>query len=224
MRMRARPKILLCSNFEEAWQVFSAFAENVLGVISDIEFPAEGELSKTAGLEFARNVRELAPDVPILLQSSTPQHATSAAAVGASFLLKGSPTLLSDLRDFMTDYFGFGEFVFRLPDGSSAGTADDLKTFEDKLRTVDGDCIAYHAERNHFSRWLKARTEFALAAELRPAKVSDFQTSEHIRKYLIDTISHYRRDRSMAVVADFDRAGFDPRHDFQRIGGGSLGG
>src|SRR6185436_7566687 len=32
MRMRARPKILLCSNFEEACQVFSAFSENVLGV------------------------------------------------------------------------------------------------------------------------------------------------------------------------------------------------
>jgi CheY-like chemotaxis protein len=224
MRMRARPKILLCSDYEEAWQVFSAFSENVLGVISDIEFPAEGALSKTAGLEFARSVRALAPDIPILLQSSTPDHAISAADVGASFLLKGSPTLLSDLQELLLEQFGFGAFVFRMPDGRDIGSATDLKSFEDGVRTVPGECIAYHAERNHFSRWLKARTEFALAAELRPAKVSDFQTPEHIRQYLIDTISRYRRDRSLAVVADFDRVGFDPRHDFQRIGGGSLGG
>ena len=224
MRMRARPKILLCSNFEEAWQVFSAFSENVLGVISDIEFPAEGELSKTAGLEFARNVRELAPDVPILLQSSQPEHVIGAVDVGATFLLKGSPTLLSDLHEFMIENFGFGEFVFRLPDGKRVGSASDLKTLEDKLATVPSESIAYHAECNHFSSWLKARTEFALAAELRRAKVSDFATSEDIRTHLISTIARYRRDRSLAVVADFDRAGFDPRHDFQRIGGGSLGG
>ena len=224
MRMRARPKILLCSDYEEAWQVFSAFAENVLGVISDIEFPAEGALSKTAGLEFARNVRELAPDVPILLQSSVPEHVIGAVDVGATFLLKGSPTLLADLREFMIDNFGFGEFVFRMPDGKRIDTADDLKTFEDKLASVPAESIAYHAERNHFSSWLKARTEFALAAELRPAKVSDFATAEDIRTHLIGTISKYRRDRSLAVVADFDRVRFDPRHDFQRIGGGSLGG
>jgi hypothetical protein len=224
MRMRARPKILLCSDYEEAWQVFSAFAENVLGVISDIEFPAEGALSKTAGLEFARSVRAIAPDVPILLQSSTPDHATSAADVGASFLLKGSPTLLSDLRELLLEHFGFGEFVFKLADGTSVATAEDLKSFGDKLATVPGESLAYHADRNHFSRWLKARTEFALAAELRPARVSDFATSEHMRRYLTETISRYRRERSLAMVADFDRVDFDPRHDFQRIGGGSLGG
>src|SRR5215813_10611610 len=45
MRMRARPKILLCSSYEEAWDAFTRFQEDVLGVLSDIEFPAEGELS-----------------------------------------------------------------------------------------------------------------------------------------------------------------------------------
>ena len=42
LRMRARPKILLCTSFEEAWEYFSAYQEDVLGVISDIEFPQEG--------------------------------------------------------------------------------------------------------------------------------------------------------------------------------------
>jgi CheY-like chemotaxis protein len=224
MRMRARPKILLTSTYEEAWDAFSAFEEHVLGVISDIEFPADGRLSVDAGLAFAKTVREHWPDVPVLLQSSNPGHAASAKQVGATFLLKGSETLLTDLGRFMTAYFGFGDFVFRRPDGARVGTAHDLKSLEEVLSSVPADSISYHAERNHFSSWLKARTEFALAEELRPRKVADFADSEGLRAWLIETIAHYRRDRSLGIVADFDRAGFDPRHDFHRIGGGSLGG
>ena len=49
MRMQARPKILLCRTFEEAWQAFSAYPENVLGVISDIEFPMDGVMAPDGG-------------------------------------------------------------------------------------------------------------------------------------------------------------------------------
>src|SRR5215468_4470674 len=224
MRMRARPKILLCGSYEEAWDAFTRFQDDVLGVISDIEFPVAGEPSPTAGLDFARRVRARWPDVPVLLQSSNPAHATAAEAAGAAFLLKGSATLLADLRQFMVDYFGFGDFVFRRPDGEMVGMAHDLKSLEEWLRAAPVDSIAYHAAHNHFSSWLKARTEFALADELRPRRVSDFPDPEGVRSYLIETIARYRRARSLVAVADFDRTAFDPRHDFHRIGGGSLGG
>jgi CheY-like chemotaxis protein len=224
MRMRARPKILLSSTYEEAWDAFTAFEDHVLGVISDIEFPADGELSVDAGIDFARTVRVHWPDVPVVLQSSNPAHAAAASGVGATFLLKGSETLLADLGQFMTDYFGFGDFVFRLPDGTTVGAASDLKSLEDRLATVPAASVSYHAERNHFSNWLKARTEFALAEELRPKRVADFADAEGLRAWLIETIAHYRRERSLGVVADFDRNSFDPRHDFHRIGGGLLGG
>jgi CheY-like chemotaxis protein len=224
MRMRARPKILLCSTYEEAWDAFVAFQEDVLGVISDIEFPADGKLSVEAGLRFARSVRAQWPDVPVLLQSSNPSHSVAAEAVGATFLVKGSPTLLADLRRFMIDYLGFGNFLFRLPDGTVAASAHDLKSLEEGLRAAPATSIAYHAERNHFSNWLKARTEFALADELRPRKMSDFVDAEGMRSWLIGAIARYRRDRSLMAIADFDRADFDPRRDFHRIGGGSLGG
>jgi hypothetical protein len=102
--------------------------------------------------------------------------------------------------------------------------AHDLKSLEEGIRAAPADSIAYHAARNHFSCWLKARTEFALADEIRPRKVSEFPDPEGMRAWLVDTIARYRRARSLVAVADFDRAGFDPRHDFHRIGGGSLGG
>src|SRR5262249_13906713 len=88
MRQQARPKILLCGTFEEAWQYFTAYEDSILGVIADIEFPARGELSAEAGVEFARHVRELQPDVPIMLQSGVPENEKLASSVGAAFLLK----------------------------------------------------------------------------------------------------------------------------------------
>jgi CheY-like chemotaxis protein len=224
LRMRARPKILLCRTFEEAWDVFTTYRDDVLGIISDVEFPRGGDREPRAGLEFARRVRGPYPDVPVLIQSARPEHEEEARALGADFRLKGSPLLLHELRRFMSEYFGFGDFVFRTPDGQEVDRAVDLRALEEKLRTVPAESIAYHAERNHFSKWLKARTEFALAQELRPRKLSDFGSVEELRQALIQAIDQYRRERSHVVVADFDRERFDASGDFYRIGGGSLGG
>jgi CheY-like chemotaxis protein len=231
LRMRARPKILLCRTFEEAWAAFSACRDDVLGVISDVEFPRDGRPAADAGLEFARMVRGPCPDVPVLLHSSRPENEARARAAGADFLLKGSPLLLQELRRFMVEYFGFGPFVFRTPEGREVARAPDLRALEDRLRSVPVESVAYHAERNHFSKWLKARTEFRLAHRLRPRTVKEFGGAEGLRRHLIEAIGEYRRERGQAVVADFDRATFAPGEpgtggtgDFHRIGGGSLGG
>ncbi len=144
--------------------------------------------------------------------------------MGANFLLKGSPLLLQDLREVMLSDFGFGDFVFRRPDGSEAGRAADLRQLEQALGSVPEESMVHHAERNHFSRWLKARTEFALAHELRPRRLADYGSPQGLRQSLIRSIADYRRDQSRTLVSDFDRASFDLSSDFYRMGGGSLGG
>lgn len=224
LRIRARPKILLCSTYEEAWDYFERYEEHILGVISDMEFPQAGRLRLDAGLEFARQIRARQPDVPVMLQSAAADAEPLAVEVGAAFLRKGSPTLLHQLQQFMTDNFGFGEFVFRLPDGTTVARAATLKALEEHLRVVPQESIAYHAERNHFSTWLKARTEFALAHRLRPRKVSDYPTVEALRADLIHEIHEYRQRLNRGIVADFAPESFDPAASFCRIGTGSLGG
>src|SRR4029077_15681858 len=136
LRMRARPKILLCRTFEEAWEVFTTYRNDVLGIITDVEYPRGGAPDPRAGLEFARRVRGPYPDVPVLVQSARPEHEAEARALGAGFRLTGSPLLLHELRAFMVEYFGFGDFVFRLPDGTEVDRAVDLRALEEKLRTV----------------------------------------------------------------------------------------
>jgi CheY-like chemotaxis protein len=224
MRLQAQPKILLCGSYEEAWRYFTDYEENILGVISDVEFPRDGRIARDAGFDFARQVRTRRPDVPIMLQSSRGENQAQARAVGAAFLLKGSPTLLQQLRRFMVDHLGFGDFVFRLPDGREVGRARDLRELEQQLATVPAESLAYHGERNHFSNWFKARTEFALAHRLRPRKVSDFPTVEDLRHELMRAIQEYRHETSRGVVVDFDRGTFDSNATFSRLGGGSLGG
>ena len=225
VRMQARPKILLCSNFEEASELVQQYRDYIFGMVSDVEFPWDGKLSPEAGFEIARMVKSLTPDVPVVLQTSRTEFRPRAHAEGYSFLRKRSPTLLKDLRRILTDSFGFGDFVFRMPDQREVGRATDLNQLEEQLQTIPSDSLMYHAQRNHFSHWLMARTEFALAAKLRPRKVSDFNGPEHLRQNLIESINDYRREQNEVLIGDFKSDTYKPaQSSFLRIGDGSLGG
>ena len=225
VRMQARPRILLSSNFEDAARLVQEYRDYLFGLVSDVEFPWEGKLSPEAGFELARMVKSLVPDAPVVLQTSRTEFRPRAHAEGYSFLRKRSPTLLKDLRRILTDHFGFGDFVFRLPDGSEVGRAKDMNELEKQLQTVPAESIVFHSQSNHFSHWLMARTEFALAAKLRPRKVSDFPSPEHLRRDLIESINEYRREQSEVLIGDFRADTFKPSESsFLRMGSGSLGG
>lgn len=224
LRMRARPKILLCSTYEEGWEYFTKYREYILGVILDINFKRGGERDPEAGIKLAREIKALQSDIPILLQSSNIEFAEKAREVQAFFIQKGAPTLLKQLRDFIKDNLGFGDFIFRTPDGHEVARAQNLIELEEVLKTVPDESIIYHASRNHFSNWLKARTEFWLAHQLRPRKVSDYPTIENLRQDLIKSIKDYRELRLRGIVSEFDKNTFDINHSFARIGSGSLGG
>src|SRR5215472_12188002 len=157
MRMRARPKILLASTYEQAELLAEKYREFLLGVVSDVEFPRHGELNSDAGFDLAKMIRGLVSDAPIVLQSSRAEFKARAHAQGCSFLRKRSPTLLRDLRRVLTDQFAFGDFVFRLSDHSEVARAGDLNKLEELLHTVPAESIAYHAQSNHFSRWLREK-------------------------------------------------------------------
>lgn len=224
LRMRARPRILLTDNYEEAWRLFEKYQKYLLGVISDIRFSRSGQADDTAGLKLAREVKKSIPDLPILVQSSHLQYAKQAEEFGAFFLHKKTPALLAELRAFVMRNFGFGDFVFKLPDGTEIERAEDFHSMEKCLATVPGESLIYHGNRNHFSNWLMARTEFDLAARLRPRKVSEFKDTDSLRTYLVQIFRSFRHEKQLGIVSDFSRRQFDLQTDFVRIGDGSLGG
>jgi CheY-like chemotaxis protein len=224
LRMRARPKILLCTNYEEAWSYFEKYKDFVLAIITDINFKHHGIKDPEAGIKFAHAVKSIQKDIPILLQSSNPDYADIASKIGTAFMLKGSPRLLHELQEFMLSNFGFGDFNFHTPDGKVVGRANNLKSLEEQLKIVPDESIVYHAEKNQFSNWLKARTEFWLAHKLRPRQVTDFQSVSELREELITTIRHYQELRQRGIITDYDKDSYDPQNSFARMGGGSLGG
>lgn len=224
LRMRARPKILLCTTYEEAWSYYERYQEYVLGIILDINFKHHGVKDPEAGLRFAKNVRAQHDDIPILLQSSDETFREKAFQIGASFLHKNSPRLLHELRDFMLNNFGFGDFVFVNAEGKEVFRATNLSELEEALKVIPDESLVYHASRNHFSKWLKARTEFYLAHRLRPHKVSDFKSVQELRDRLLSSIQEYRKLQQRGIILDFNKETFDPKNSFARIGGGSLGG
>lgn len=225
LRVRARPKILLARTFEEAFRDFKDYRETVMGVISDIEFPRGGESSPSAGVEFTDAIRALQPDVPIVLTSSREENLALARRLGADFLLKGAPDFLARLRDTLSERLFFGDFVFRDPrDGSELVRSAHLRSLVEALRTLPDASLAFHAGRNDFSRWLRARAEFGLADTLRPRQVEHFESLDALRDELIRTVDDFRRERSRGTVAPFRPRFFDGEEGIVQIGGGSLGG
>jgi CheY-like chemotaxis protein len=225
VRMRARPKILLAQDYESAIAVVERYRNYLFGVVSDVEFPRACHLDPAAGFELAHLVRHTVPDIPVVLQSSDSQFQSRAYAEGFAFLRKGSDTLLADMRQLLTHEFAFGDFVFRLSDGTEVGRASDLDGMESQLRHIPVESLIFHGERNDISHWLIARTELALAEKLRPRRVVDYQDAEALRAHCLQTILDYRREQKQVLVGDFDPSHFRPSQGFfLRFGSGSLGG
>ena len=224
LRLRARPKVVLCTDLQDARQALDDYGQHVLGVISDVEVPRRGRPTKLGGLRFAREVKRRYPDVPVLLQSSRTDVGQKATAAGAAFLHKHSPTLLSGIRQFLRDYVAIGDFVFRKPDGTEVSRARTLEDLVEQVRVVPDEVLHYHGTHNHFSAWLRARTEFTVANRLRPVDVDKYQGTRELRSVLTHALESHLWERQMAALVDFDSDRFDAARDFARIGGGSVGG
>ncbi len=225
LRARARPKILLSRTFEEAFQDFQDYRSTIMGVISDVRFPRGGRPSPTAGVDLTEAMRALEPDLPVILHSSRPENSAVARKIGTAFLLKGAPDFLGCLRESLTERLFFGDFVFRDPrDGKEIHRAADLRSLVETLQTLPDASLAFHAGRNDFSRWLRARAEFGLADTVRPRRLEDFDSIDDLRLDLVGAIDGLRRERNRGTVSAFRSDTFDAQEGIVQIGGGSLGG
>ena len=173
LRLKARPKILLASTYEEAMYIFNKYSEFILCLISDIKFKKDGKLNDNAGFTLVKQIRKEARDLPIVLQSYDDSNASRAYKLKTAFINKNSDTLLADFRSFIIRYLGFGNFIYRNKAGMQIGQARSLKEFEDKLKSIPEESLLYHAYNDHFSLWLMARGEIQAAKIVNPAKVTD---------------------------------------------------
>ncbi|MCK5301107.1 MAG: hypothetical protein KAJ21_04315, partial [Thermoplasmatales archaeon] len=243
LRRRARTKILLAKTYEEGINLYTKYKKYVLGIITDVEFKHYGEKDSNAGFDFIHNVRQDSKYLRILIQSSNPENRVKAEKINAFFLDKNSSALVLDFEHFLLKHLGFGDFIFRHPindkrrDNLKLGKIEEIhiktkeiaraanmKEFEKILQKIPLESIQFHSDRNDFSNWLMARSEFKLAYKLRPQKVSDFKTLDLMRKFLIKVFNDSRREKQLGIMTDFSKQKFEFDSSYTKIGGDSLGG
>ncbi len=222
--LRARPKVLLTQNYETAKLFFNRYRNNILGIISDVEFLKNKQKTKDAGFKLVKWVRNIDQSIPILIQSSQEKNRITAENLGTDFLYKESPTFLKKLRDFMNFNFGFGDFIFRLPNNTEVQKAKTINEFIEGIKSIPENSILYHAKSHHFSNWLAARAEFNLASMIRSISVNDFDNGESIRDYILKHLKNNNKENDGAII-NYSASRFNSAEsDFFRLSSGSLGG
>ena len=228
MRMRGRPKILLATTLDEAITFYKEYKKNILGIISDIGYKKNQKDEKEdtkAGFTLCEIIREDNPDIPILLQSAQIELEAEAKKYNASFICKDSETLLKDLRTYITENYGFGDFIFYDIHNFPFAKAGNLKQLQEKLEVAPSEALATQISENRFSKWLRARALFSLADIFKPIQISDFHDSlDETKEQLVNIIKLYREFTGKGSIASFDNNRFDEFSFFSRIGDGSLGG
>lgn len=224
VRTRVRPKVLLARTFGEAAALFEKYRTSLVGIISDLHTHHDERIDPEAGPRFLRSVAALEPGIPILIQSSEPDIAEVAASVGARCVSKRGSDLRAGIEKFVLEDVGFGDFRFRLPDGTTIRTVSNMWEMEQAIPEVPEESFLFHVGRNDFSHWFRARGEITLAAVLRPVTQADFPTVAALREYLANAVAIARKEKYRGAIADFRPPEFDPGYPFLVLGRGSLGG
>ncbi|MFH0896395.1 MAG: PEP/pyruvate-binding domain-containing protein [Bacteroidota bacterium] len=224
LKMRARPKILLATNYEEAISIYNKYKNYMLCLISDMHFKKDGEMDPEAGIKLIEHVRSQIRDLPTIIQSSEPDTARVAFEMQATFINKNSDSLLQEIKSFISHYLGFGNFVYKSADGREIAIARSLKEFENHLKSIPEESLLYHAKRNHFSLWLMARGEIEIARIINPVKISDFKSVDELRAYLINVIQKYRSVQNRGRVVEFEESALTDETNIVSLASGSLGG
>ncbi|PID31212.1 MAG: phosphoenolpyruvate synthase [Candidatus Cloacimonadota bacterium] len=235
MKMRGRPKIILATTYEEAVEKYQKYKHNILGVISDVRYPKDGNSRNESGIELTNLIKSDRLNIPIILQSSEEKYEDVAMELGVGFINKFSKNLTQELQNIIKEQFWFGDFIFRLPENESDmdkmpgklkefDRASDLRTLRKKLKDVPEVSLKYHFQNHHFSKWLKARALYSLEKIVRERSLSDFDNVSSTKEYMNDTIKNYRIYKSRGKIARFDKDKYDESTIFSRIGNGLLGG
>ena len=185
-RMRTRPKVLMAHTLEDAIAIAKKYKDYLLCVISDIRFPNNGKMDSEAGIKLLTYLNEKNYDVAKILQSSEEGLEKKAHELRAGFLHKNSDTLAYDLKNYIHNNLGFGDFVFRDKTGAELARVSSLEDFEAKLQDIPEESLIYHGRQNHFSAWLIAHGEIQIAKIIRPLSIEDFGNISDLRLRLID--------------------------------------
>ncbi len=224
LRMRARPKILLASNYEDATAIIDKYKDYMLCLITDVKYEKDGVKDENAGIKLLKYTRKTLKNLPAIIQSSDTSFSEIAKANNSLFIYKNSESLYGEFQAFITEYLGFGDFVFKNSKGKIIARAANIREFERQLKKIPDDSLLFHAKRDHFSMWLMARGEIRAARAINPKKVTDFKDVTELRTVLLDLIKEHRYEREKGNIIPFTDGVDISEDNIFTLADGSLGG
>ena len=225
MKMRARPKVLLVSNFEDALEIVDRYKDNLLSVISDVKFMRGGVEDDDAGVELLKLVKKkLAFRIPLLLQSHDVSNKQRAETCEADFINKNSESLSKDIHNFIFKRLGFGNFEFQMPDGRKVAEARTLHEFQELMKRIPLESLIYHGRQNAFSRWLMARGEINMAERLKVLTVDEFEQKQDLREFILYVFRRVKMQQLRGRIVNFEPGLVTGNRYVIRLSKGSLGG
>ncbi len=224
LRMRARPKILLATNYEEATEIINKYRDFMTCLITDVKFEREGKFDNNAGVRLLEYMQKKLKNIPTILQSSDISYAEVAKEYNSLFIHKYSDTLYHDFEHFIRNFMGFGDFEFKNEEGDVIAIASNMREFESFLKKIPNESLLFHASRDHFSMWLMARGEIKAASIINLKKVNDFKNALELRKDLLLMLKEYRNERDTGNVILYSSTTESKEENVYTLAGGSLGG
>ena len=230
-RKRARPKILMATNYDDAVAMYRRYKNHMLGVISDVGFvihkgddPSTEKLD--AGIDLCNLIRTDNPTMPFLMQSSQESMREVAESLGVGFVVKNSKTLIHEIGEYIGKEFAFGDFVLTDPEtGDTIARAQDLYGLERLLHTISDEVLYRTVTTTYLSKWLLSRGIFSLGNSFRELTLKEFNDDiSAVRQFLTDSIRDYRIKQGLGVVARFSPETYNDTIWFSRLGNGSIGG
>ena len=178
-----------------------------------------------AGFHLLERIRAENPDLPLLNLSTEEANRTRAERLPAVFINKSSPMLNAEIHSFFLQYLGFGDFIFRDPDGPrdrpglqparhGAPAADRSGGVRGLPRAAQPLLHLVHGPLRGHAR---LQTQAGEGQRLRRASRRSAATS-------CAASTNGARGIQRGIITEMAQGRFDPDADFIKIGRGSLGG
>lgn len=220
--MNARPRILLMHDYKSAIEAFELYSDNIIGVISNINYHYRGEMDRDAGLRLLQYTRKQKPTLPFLLQSFNPMYRDIVTSNEGEFLYKDISGLKTQVRRWLESEVGFGKFVFRLPDQSKVSEAKTLIGFLHQLNTIPDESLDFHYHYGHITSWLKIHAELALSQYIKGfGKIAD---KTELRRLLCEAFNSLISFRRREKIQQWNDESDLSMNLIYKIGDESIGG
>lgn len=145
-----RADIITKRTYEDAIAFLDAHGDDVVCLISDMLFPKGGVITEEAGRSLVQHAHGCFSRIAQVVASKA-DSAESLRHI-AYILPKGDARSLAELRMFIHDFAGFGDFI--IPVSGRVLRIKSIAGLQDAIRRAELQVLEEYADRDYFSTWL----------------------------------------------------------------------